>query len=72
MRPIPIRLVAAIALALVFLPGLFLRDRGQRWDHRRQLAISPLAVPEDLAARLGPFRLQGAWQLSSRDDLFGG
>lgn len=66
------RLAAALLLAALLLPGLFLRDRGKRWDNNGRIAVRALTVAESARRHLGPFRLAGAWQLSSRDALFGG
>ena len=37
-------------------------------NHEQALRVAPLAVE---AGQLGPFRIAGIWQLSSRNDLFG-
>jgi len=69
----PLRRAGALLLALLLLPALFWRDDGLgRWDHSRALTITPVPVPALSPGQLGPFRLEGAWQLASRDFLFGG
>jgi hypothetical protein len=72
--PLAGRRAAALALALAMLPqALFLRDNGlQRWDHRHVVMVRPVPVPALPPGQLGPFTLEGVWQLSSRDFLFGG
>jgi hypothetical protein len=60
--------VLAVVLALALAPGTWLRSPEPPPNHEQALRVAPLAVE---AGQLGPFRIAGIWQLSSRNDLFG-
>jgi hypothetical protein len=72
MTPHKRRRIAALLLATLLIPALFVHDRGMRFDHLGRIGVMSLHVPASAAAGLGPFRLAGAWQLDSGDVLFGG
>jgi len=66
------RRIAALLLALLIVPALFVHDRGMRYDHLGRIGVARLTVPARDTAGLGPFRLAGAWRLDSGDTRFGG
>jgi Esterase-like activity of phytase len=58
----------ALGLALALAPGTWLRSPALPPNLEQALIATPLSPG---AERLGPFRLAGVWQLTSRHSLFG-
>lgn len=63
----------ALVLLCAVLPVSFLREAPPRHDRSDRIELKALPLPSPAAARphLGPFRLAGIWQLSSRSAMFG-
>lgn len=55
-------------LALALAPGTWLRSPKPPVNREQALALTPLVPGAD---QLGPFRVAGLWQLTSRNTLFG-
>lgn len=72
MRPVNRRLLAALLLIAV-LPVSFLREAPPRPDYAQRIAVTALPLPPPALARrhLGAFRLEGIWQLTSPNPMFG-
>jgi hypothetical protein len=62
------RAALALILTLALAPGTWLRSPVPPQNHEQALRFTPLVVEAD---RLGPFRIAGVWQLSSRNGVFG-
>lgn len=60
-----------LLVALCLAPGTWLRTRPVPGDPAASLVITALRAGPD-CCRAGPFRLAGAWQLTSRHPFFGG
>ena len=65
------RRFVALLLALALIPGLWWRAPMGPANHQQALALAPLPFGAE-SHRLGPFRLEGAWQVTSRNADFGG
>ena len=52
-------------------PGLWLRTQVAPRSHEQELTIKPLPLASG-GHRIGPFQLEAAWQLTSRNTDFGG
>lgn len=68
------RNIAFLFPVLVLLAITWLREPRAPVDRDLRIHVIPLALPpaDTLASYLGPFRLEGAWQLKSRDSRFFG
>lgn len=64
----------AVLLVVVVVLAFFLRESLPRPDHAQRITVTALPMPSATATRphLGPFRLEGLWQLASRNPMFGG
>lgn len=58
----------ALGLALALAPGTWLRSPEPPPNYERSLRLTPIPAGVE---RLGPFRVAGVWQLTSRNSLFG-
>ncbi len=65
----PRRLLMTLALAAALAPSLWLRSEAPRVKASPFGHIEPLAHQ---AATAGPFRLEGAWEISGSGSMFGG
>jgi hypothetical protein len=63
----------ALILLLAVLPVSFLREAPPHRDNADRIAVTALPVPsaDVVKPHLGPFRLEGVWQLSSDNAMFG-
>ncbi len=68
------RRVFALLLLASILPGVLFRDAPRRRNDMQTLVAVPLVLPPqaDRQRDLGPFDLQGAWQLTSANSRFTG
>lgn len=68
------RNIALLLPLLMLLVLTWARNAPELADHDPRIRFVPLVLPPPsvLAAYLGPFRLAGAWQLQSRNDLVEG
>jgi hypothetical protein len=62
------RRLLAVLLALALVPGTWLRSPEPPPNHEQALRL--VRLPPGVE-RIGPFRVAGAWQLTSRNSLFG-
>nr|WP_237486954.1 esterase-like activity of phytase family protein [Pelagerythrobacter marinus] len=69
LRPVTVRRIAALFIALLAAPGTWLRSPLPEPDYRPILAVERLEVERD---RIGPFTIDGAWALTSPNSHFGG
>ncbi|TMM48256.1 esterase-like activity of phytase family protein [Qipengyuania marisflavi] len=63
------RLTLALLIAAGLSPGILWRSEPQPLDRQAPVDIVRLDIPH---AKIGPFRLNAAWQLSSDSPMFGG
>lgn len=63
------RLIAIVALALLLVPGTWLRSPPEPYNPSQTIRFTRLAVP---AQAVGETRLQAMWQLTGTNSAFGG
>ncbi len=69
--PIMARIILILLLILGLAPGTWWRTPRSLPNHDQRVMLAPLPLADD-CCRLGPFRLAGAWRLTSPNDDFGG
>lgn len=68
------RRLCSLILAVALLPAIWLRDPVAPLNDDQAIAFVPVPLPALNAQRanLGPFRLEGIWEITSRNSHFGG
>lgn len=69
-----VRRLLALLLVVAVAPGTWLRSASEPENLAQELTVRPLPRPDPavLKPHLGPFELEGVWQLDSPRDGFGG
>lgn len=68
------RIIFLFLLIAALAPGTWLREPPRRISTEQSLRLAPLPVPnaQQIGSRLGPFRLEAVWHLTSPNSDFGG